>query len=130
MTSDKKTHRPLVGYAIFNEASMAFDDGKLQVHVSTFVHEVLHALYFHPKAFEHFPVNSSGQKFLVEEPPGKGFLQGDALVREARRHFGCGLLERGKTPRPSPSNKQCLWKTRAGRVRSARISKSRLAEMK
>ena len=81
---------------VFNEDQVSFSDGKYQMHISTFIHEVLHALYFHPKAFEHFPPNKNGKPFLYKHSDGIAYIQGDNIVREAKRHFGCETLDKGK----------------------------------
>ena len=55
---------------MFNEAFIEYIDGNYKSHVSTFVHEVLHALYFHPKLFKNFPNNSNGESFLFKDNNG------------------------------------------------------------
>lgn len=93
--SDSNTNRPLVGYIILNEDKVSYSDGRYQMHISTFIHEVLHALYFHPKAFKFYPPNSKNQPFLLEDKQGLGYLQGDNIVREAREHYNCKSLNKG-----------------------------------
>ena len=108
LTPDSQSGRPLVGYVVLNEDKLAYDDGKYHTHVSTFVHEVLHALYFHPKAFRLFPPNKSGQPFLYEESDGRGYLQGDNIVRQARDHYGCDAIDRGTLPVNIPQARAAL----------------------
>lgn len=95
LTSDDKTHRPLVGIAIFNESLVKFDNGNSQAQVATFVHEVLHALYFHPKLFIHFPRNSDNQSFMFRDDKGIWKLRGDNVLYFLRRHLDCPSADGG-----------------------------------
>lgn len=89
LTADLKTGRPLVGYAVFNEHFVRYDDGDYQAQVATFVHEVAHALFFHPSLFRMFPKNRRGQSFLSEEVDDVFRLRGNNVLRMLRTHFGC-----------------------------------------
>jgi hypothetical protein len=85
----------LVGYAVFNEAFISYDNGDYQGQVATFVHEVLHALYFHPVLYRSFPKNRNGDSFLFRDAQGKFKIRGDNVLRYIRGHFGCDNIDGG-----------------------------------
>jgi hypothetical protein len=92
---DTKTNRPLVGYVILNEHYVSYEDGNYKNQISTFIHEVLHALYFDPSAFQYFPNTKNGEKFMVTDEDGIGYLQGDMILKTAREHFNCPTIKSG-----------------------------------
>ena len=81
---------------MFNEAELHYDDGNFQSHVATFVHEVLHALYFHPGLFEQFPKNKAGESFMYDDSNGTSLLRGDSILEQIRGHFDCSTVNGGK----------------------------------
>lgn len=92
---DETTKRPLAGYVVFNEAYLSFDEGNYTAQISNVVHEVLHALYFDPELFKHFPNNSSGESFLFQDSKGVYKMRGDHTLTELRSHFGCSTIDGG-----------------------------------
>ena len=74
---------------------MSYDDGKHTSQISTFVHEILHVLYFPPKLFQDFLPNSEGKPFLYENDDKIGYIQGNNIVREAREHYDCFSINKG-----------------------------------
>lgn len=84
-----------MGYAIFNEKFVSYDDGKADVQIATFVHEVLHGLFFHPKLFEYFPTNKFGQSFLFEDNESNFKLRGNNILNFLKEHFNCSLIDGG-----------------------------------
>jgi hypothetical protein len=81
---------------MFNEPFISYDDGNFQSQIATFVHEVLHALWFHPALFERFPNNSSGDSFLFQDSDGKHKLRGDNILEQVKEHFNCSTVKGGK----------------------------------
>ena len=92
---DDTTNRPLVGFAMFNEPFVEYDNGDYVAQIATFVHEVLHALYFHPGLFELFPKNSSDESFLFKDSNGVFKLRGDTILKEVQSHFNCSTVDGG-----------------------------------
>lgn len=86
--------RPFAGFAVFNEPFVSYDDGDIRAQIATFVHEVLHALYFHPGLFAEFPANAAGEEVLFQDAESKWFLRGDALKAKAKEHFGCNSISK------------------------------------
>jgi hypothetical protein len=82
---------------VFNESTILLDDGKVKSQIDTFVHEVLHALYFSPYLFESFPTNKNGETFLFKDTDGVLKIRGDKTLEQSRKHFGCDSLESGKS---------------------------------
>lgn len=78
-----------------NEHFLDLQQPNLVSDVATIVHELLHALFFHPFLFEVYPPNAQNKPFLIREP-GRVFLQGTQLVETARAHFGCPSLEKSR----------------------------------
>jgi hypothetical protein len=86
----------LVGFAVFNEHFVKYDNGDYHGQIATFVHEVLHALYFHPTLFNVFPNNRRGQSFLFEDNNGNVKLRGNNILRFIKDHFNCPNIDGGK----------------------------------
>ena len=81
--------RPVAGYARFNTNYLDYSEGKFKNNVATFVHEVFHAIFFHPWLFENkFPPNSSNQSFLFLEN-NQYKIRGDNILSQIRNHFSC-----------------------------------------
>ena len=85
----------MVGYIIFNEHQVKYDDGNFKVQVDTFVHEILHCLYFHPLLFEHFPDDRFGKPFMSEDENENYFLTGNNIRKATRNHFNCSKVKGG-----------------------------------
>jgi hypothetical protein len=85
----------LVGFAVFNEAYIEYDNGDYKAQVATFVHEVMHALFFHNHLFTLFPQNSSNESFLFEDSDGKHKMRGDNILAQTRSHFNCSTIDGG-----------------------------------
>ena len=85
----------MVGYAVFNEHYIKYNNGNYQGQVATFVHEVLHALYFHPALFRLFPNNNRGQSYIFEDNQGTFKLRGNNILRFIRQHFSCPNIDGG-----------------------------------
>lgn len=92
---DNSTNRPLAGFAVFNESSIILDDGKVKSQIDTFVHEVIHALYFDPNLFKAFPNNKNGDSFHFQDSDGVFKIRGDNILEQTQKHFGCDTLESG-----------------------------------
>jgi hypothetical protein len=88
--------RPLVGFAVFDEAHINYSADYFQEHVSTFVHEVFHGLFFNPILFQNFPLNSAGETFLFQDSNGIWKLRGDNVLKAAREHFNCPSIDGGR----------------------------------
>lgn len=73
------------------------DDGKVKSQIDTFVHEVIHALYFNSFLFESFPNNKNGETFLFKDTDGVFKIRGDSTLEQCKKHFGCDSLESGKS---------------------------------
>ena len=86
----------MAGYAVFNEAYIEYDNGDYKAQVATFVHEVLHALYFHPALFEKFPKNSQGQSYLFQDSNGIHKMRGDTILSKIKSHYNCSTIDGGK----------------------------------
>jgi hypothetical protein len=87
----------MVGYVVFNEAKVSYDNGVYENQISVFVHEVLHALFFHPVLFEYFPNNRFGESFLFRDlKDGVYKLRGDNVMKAIQNHFGCKDFNGGK----------------------------------
>lgn len=84
-----------MGYVIFNEDKVEYDDGKVEVQVATFVHELLHCLYFHPKLFDHFPDTRSGKPYMFEDDNEDFKLRGNNILNQVRSHFDCDEIDGG-----------------------------------
>ena len=63
--------------------------------VSTFIHEVLHGLAFHPNHFEQFPKNKKGESFLFEDENENFKLRGNNTLDAIKDHFGCDSIDGG-----------------------------------
>lgn len=86
----------MVGYASFNEALISYDDGNPQAQIATFVHEVLHALWFHPGLWQRFPNNSAGESFLFKDTAANFYkLRGDSIMSQIKSHFDCSTTNGG-----------------------------------
>lgn len=94
--ADDETGRPLVGFVVFNEAYVDYRAGEYKSQVSTFVHEVAHALFFHPNLFQVYPKNSAGDAFLYRDTNYVYRMRGDHILTEVRSHFNCPGLEGGR----------------------------------
>ena len=81
---------------MFNEDYIKYDDGDVNAQIATFVHEVLHVLYFHKNSFENFPKNSAGESFMFKDSAGAWKLRGDEIMKQAKSHYGCSTLDGGK----------------------------------
>lgn len=92
---DSQTNRPLVGFAVFNEYYIKYDSGSFTSQVATFVHEVLHALFFHPKLFALFPKNSKNESFLFKDSKGVSKMRGDSILSQIKEHFNCSSIDGG-----------------------------------
>jgi hypothetical protein len=88
----------MVGYVVFNEAKISYDNGVYENQISVFVHEVLHAVFFHPILFEHYPNNEYDESFLFQDKQdGIYKLRGDNVMKAMRSHFGCKDFNGGNT---------------------------------
>jgi hypothetical protein len=86
----------LVGFAMFNEPYVEYDNGDYKAQIATFVHEVLHALYFHPGLFDLFPKNSQDQSFLFQDSNNIYKIRGDTVLSQLKSHFNCSTVDGGK----------------------------------
>jgi hypothetical protein len=93
---DKNSKRPLAGYAVFNEAFIDYKYAYFQSQVATFVHEVLHALYFHPILFTLFPKNKYGESYLFRDKKNIWKMRGDNILSAIRSHYKCSTIDGGK----------------------------------
>jgi hypothetical protein len=80
---------------MFNEPFVEYDNGDYKAQIATFVHEVLHALYFHPGLFEIFPQTSAGLSFMFEDN-GVYKLRGDTILKSIQSHYNCSTANGGK----------------------------------
>ena len=70
--------------------------------MATFVHEVIHALFFSPDLFKDFPANSNGDSFhwIITDPnndQNKTYkVRGDTILQQIRTHFNCPSIDAGK----------------------------------
>lgn len=103
---------------MFNEAFIEYDNGDYQGQIATFVHEVLHALYFHPTLFRSFPKNR-GRSYLFQDDEGKFKLRGNNTLRFMRQHFSCPSVDGGILP-----NCSALGRWRGHRVCRRSLRKS------
>jgi hypothetical protein len=85
----------LAGFAVFNEAYIHYDQGDFQAQVATFVHEVLHALYFHPSLFSLFPKNSQNESYLFQDSNSIWKMRGDTILAQIKSHFSCSTIDGG-----------------------------------
>ena len=90
--TERRTGRPNVGLAVFNPYYLNPGEGKLDNHVATYVHEVLHALGFSSQLWKTFPLNKNGQKQYVVSNK-KHYLRGDNLLNTVRDHFDCQKIQ-------------------------------------
>jgi hypothetical protein len=95
LIADSETSRPIVGWTVVNEHFIDVGKGNMIADVATIVHEILHALFFHPYLFQKYPVNLDDQPFYIQESDVV-YLQGTSLVQVAREHFNCPSLQRSK----------------------------------
>lgn len=86
------TGRPMVGYMIFNSAKISIQQQTLEFNLNVTAHELLHVLGFNRLLFPYFPKNSAGEEVLFKNSQDQYFLRGDAVVAEAKAHFGCDSL--------------------------------------
>ena len=63
--------------------------------LATTVHEILHALSFHPALFNIYPNNSSGESYMFQDSKGYYKMRGDNILKEVRDHFGCPTADGG-----------------------------------
>lgn len=89
---DQDTRRPVAGFIIFNEGKVSYTNGDYYAQLSTFIHEVLHALFFHPTLFKTFPKNSNGKSFLFQDVDSKWKIRGDTILKVSRDYFDCQTL--------------------------------------
>lgn len=82
-----------MGFAVFNQSYVELENYQSQI--ATFVHEVLHALYFHPKLFRLFPANADGESFLFRDARRRWKLRGDNVLYFLRSHFDCPAVDGG-----------------------------------
>ena len=90
------TKRPLVGWTVINEYYIDFNKKNMRKDVATIVHEVLHALYFHPNLFHIFPKNKFNQSFFYNNN-NQVYLRGNSLLDTCQKHFNCNSLEQSKS---------------------------------
>ena len=95
INKDSESKRPTVGWTVFNEYYLDINKPNINSDVATVVHEVLHALFFHPFLFNEYPKNSDGLSFSFEENQRK-YLRGDLLLKTAREYFKCENLSKSK----------------------------------
>lgn len=74
---------------MFNQSHISYDNGDYRAQIATFVHEFLHAMYFHPSLFEQFPDNKDGASFIFKDSSGVWKLRGDTIMDVAKDHFNC-----------------------------------------
>jgi hypothetical protein len=110
---DTDNNRPLVGFVTFNEDQISYKDGRYQMYVNNFIHEVMHALFFHPKVFEKFPAPPGETSYLknvkeiktseeetlnddgvwvteeTKKEVDKSYLIGENIKKEMSAHFDC-----------------------------------------
>jgi hypothetical protein len=86
----------LVGFAVFNEYYVDYDNGDYQGQIATFVHEVMHALFFHPALFQVYPKNRRGQSYMFRDDNGTVKLRGNNILRFLREHSNCSRIDGGK----------------------------------
>lgn len=89
------TNRPVVGTTLVNEYYLDYQNKPVKKFISTFVHEVLHALFFLGDSFRKYPRNSKGETFMFQDTIFK--MRGDNILREVRDHFNCPSLTAGTT---------------------------------
>lgn len=92
---DRDTNRPLVGFVVFNEHYISYDDGNFRGQISNFVHELLHALYFQANLFKLFPPNENGESFVFQDSSDNWKLRGTHVLRHLRSHFDCPDIDGG-----------------------------------
>lgn len=119
-----------MGYVIFNEDKVEYDDGKVEVQVATFVHELLHCLYFHPKLFDHFPDTRSGKPYMFEDENEDFKLRGDNILNHVRSHFDCDDIDGGTRRIYDKFNQQPNWHFRTSSGLLQGISIKRFSEKK
>lgn len=71
------------------------EDDDVRSHISTIIHEVLHALFFSPGLYPNFKKNSKGETFIFKDDTNRYRMRGDTIVAEAKKHFGCDSIESG-----------------------------------
>lgn len=84
-----------MGFAVFNEAHLTFENGDYRAQIATFIHEFLHGLYFHPALFEVFPKNKDGSSFMFKDSNNIWKLRGDKIMETAKSHYGCDSFDGG-----------------------------------
>jgi hypothetical protein len=89
---EQEQGRPVAGFIVFNEAKVSFEDGDYNAQVDTFMHEVLHTLFFHSFLFKSFPDNNNGESFLFQDSDTIWKMRGDTVLGLARQFFGCPSL--------------------------------------
>lgn len=95
ISENGNTGRPLVGFAMFNEYYINPAGSHFGGQLATTVHEILHALSFHPALFQIYPNNSSGETYVFQDGAGKWKMRGDNVLNEIRTHFGCSTADGG-----------------------------------
>ena len=98
-----------MGYTIFNERYIDYETSHYNNDISLCVHELCHALFFHPFLFENNFPDYNGESFYYEEGKIKK-LRGHNTLAAIRDHFDCPTADGGKC---AESNLKFLWKTMA-----------------
>lgn len=75
---------------------MDFKDNSYLSLIDTFVHEVLHTLFFEPEIFEGFPGDSKGAGFLYRDGSGRSWVVGDSIRETVQKHFQCANVKGGR----------------------------------
>jgi hypothetical protein len=78
---------------VINEHYINLQKNNLQADISTVVHEILHALYFHPNLFKIYPKNYLNENFYYQEN-SQIYLRGANLIKTAKKHFDCPTLSK------------------------------------
>lgn len=93
---DEDTRRPLAGIAVFNENFMNYKTRYYKDDVATFVHEIMHALFFSDYLFKSSFPTYNGQSYYYDAGDGFAKLRGKHILETIREFFNCPTAEGGK----------------------------------
>ena len=85
----------MVGYTRFNEKYLDYKKRSYKKNLSTFIHEVMHALFFHPSLFKYVFPDNQGQPFLFEDTDGYFKIRGPNILQQIRSHYNCPTVNGG-----------------------------------